>query len=485
MAVNYSVSYFLVVAVILLLATFSNKFSTKFGVPGLIIFLGIGILFGSDGLNVIYLDDPAFAQQIAILALIIILFEGGFHTRWNSFRTVLRPALSLSTLGVTITAVVVAFLAHYLLGLDPAYAFLLGAILSSTDAAAVFSILRDRKIDTRTATTLEVESGSNDPMAIVLTLAAIQYLQGNSAGIHIFFFDLLWQLILGGLLGVLIGRLSIYLINHIRLDSAGFYPVLALGISFFGYGFAETLNANGFLTVYIVGIVLGNANFSYKQGVFRFLGGLTSFMQILMFIILGLLVFPNEVSEVAISGLVIGAGLTLIARPLAVFVSTAFAGYTFKQRIFISWAGLKGAVPIILATYPLVAGIPGSNFIFNMVFFVVLVSALIQGLTIPLAARVLGLETGIQKKTKHTLEIVSLEKPDVDIFEIIAPKEIHGKRVASLSVPEHTLITAIIRDDEIIAPRGDTIIQSDDILFILSPLETRKEVLRTFGDEEI
>lgn len=469
---------FLFFGILLLLATFSAKISSRLGIPGLIIFLSLGMIFGSDGLNLIYFDDPNAAQQAAIVLLIWILFEGGFGTKKDLLKSTFAPAFSLATIGVVITAVVIGFFSHWILGIDLAQSMLIGAIIGSTDAAAVFSIFRDKSIEPRTAATLEIESASNDPMAIILTTVIIDYIQGNLANPFEFALQLSWQIAAGLLIGYIVGKIAPYVINKAKLGNGGFYYVLALGFSFLSYGLADFIGANGFMAVYITGFYLGNSEYVYKQSIGRFLEGASTFSQVMLFIMLGLLVFPSHTIKFWSQGITITLILIFLARPLAVFICTAFSKYTFKQKIFMCWGGLKGAVPIVLATYPYGAGLPDGAFYFNIVFFAVLISAAIQGTTMDWAATKLGLLQKSKKASSHTIELISLENPDFEIveYEVCKDSIVVGNTLSNISLPKDSLVSAIVRDNSIVTPRGDTMLLEGDLLFLLVKLEDKERL---------
>lgn len=469
----------LILAILLLLATFSTKIAARLGIPGLVLFLALGMIFGSDGLNIVQFDDPLLAQQISAAFMIIILFEGGFNTKKNLLHIAFKPAFSLATAGVIITAVALALFSYLIIGLDLYASFLIGAIISSTDAAAIFAILRDKNVQPKTAATLEIESASNDPMAIILTITVINFIQGILTNPLSIITSLAWQVIAGILIGFLIGKVSPYLINKIRLDTGGFYFVLVLSLCFFSYGLAEELQANGFLAVFFTGFYLGNAEFVYKKGISRSVEDTSTVSHVMLFLMLGLLVFPSELLMFWKQGVLIALILTFLARPVAVFLCTLFWNYTVKEKILLCWGGVKGVIPIVLATYPVAAGLDGGNYYFNIVFFVVLISALVQGSTIELVAKKLKLLTGNKRLSPHTLELISLEQSGHELLEyhVGAESSIISKQLKEIHLPEKALVTAITRQNDVIAPRGETIIEDKDILFVLVRIEDKEELL--------
>jgi cell volume regulation protein A len=384
----------LAIAVLLILGVIASKASYKLGVPALLLFLGIGMLAGSEGIGRIEFDDPQLAQTLGIVAFAYILFAGGLDTRWRSIRPVLGAGAALASIGVIFTAFVVGLAAFWLFGFSLVGALLLGAIVSSTDAAAVFSMLRSRALHLsgRLKPLLELESGSNDPMAVLLTIGLISLLmrpETDPLGLVSFFF---LQVLVGCAVGVGFGRLLVFVINRLHLEYDGLYSVLTLSAVLLTYGAASALVGNGFLAVYLAGLILGKYDFVHKRSLTRFHDGIAWLMQIAMFLALGLLVFPSQLVPVAAMGLGLSLVLIFIARPVAVFLTLAPVKMPMNEKTFVSWVGLKGAVPIVLATFPSLEGVPQASLIFNLVFFVVLTSVLIQGTSIPLVARLLRVE---------------------------------------------------------------------------------------------
>ncbi|QZT35368.1 potassium/proton antiporter [Caldalkalibacillus thermarum TA2.A1] len=470
-------------SLLLITGVLATKFSYRFGVPALILFIALGMIVGSDGLGIIYFDNASLAQLFGILALIIILFEGGLQTKWDNIKQVAYPSLTLATLGVVLTAVFVGIAVKLILDVTWLEAFLFGAIVGSTDAAAVFAVLRGKNIQKKLESTLEAESGTNDPMAMFLTLSLIELIRLDQGNVLFLVPQFVWQMGVGLLLGYVIGKGAVWILRQIRLDSGGLYPVLGLGMAILGYGVTAIVGASGLLAVYILALVIGNADVPYRHAIFRFHEGFAWMMQILMFILLGLLVFPSEIiGTVMLKGLLISIILMFIARPLSVFISMVFFRYTFRENLFLAWSGLRGAVPIVLATYPLLAGLENSQLFFNVVFFVVLTSALIQGSTISPLAKKLGLVGPQQPSSPHSIELVSLGETNAEIVEYIVQKQdaIAGKRIREISFPEQVLITAIVRDNQVITPEGATVILEGDVLFVLvnkDQVEALKETL--------
>lgn len=482
-------SFILLLAFLFIVGVLTTRFSTRLGVPSLIFFIMVGMIMGSDVLGIVYFDNAAMTQMIGVIALVIILFEGGLQTNWKDVRPVIVPSLSLATLGVLITSGIVAIAAKWILGLDWLEAILFGAIVGSTDAAAVFAVLKGHNVSPKLGSTLEAESGSNDPMAVFLTVAMIELITLPDASILKLIGDFFLQMGLGLILGIIFGRIAVKALNSINLDSSGLYPVFATAFALLTYGLTAFLNGSGLLAVYVAAIIIGNAEIAYRHSIFRFSEGFAWMMQILMFIILGLLVFPTELFslDILIQGLLISVILMLVARPVAVFISTIKMNYSQKERIFLSWAGLKGAVPIILATFPLLAGIENSHKMFNVVFFVVLTSALIQGATIPKLADKLGLNGPKKTTPMQSLELVSLGKADAEMieYEMESDSAIIGKTLMDIPFPEGTLVNAIIRDGKLTAPTGNTAILAGDFLYILSARKNKPQLKKLLKEKSI
>lgn len=466
----------LLAAILLISGVLTTKFSARMGVPALVLFILVGMILG----HFVYFDNARIAQMIGVLAFIIILFEGGLQTKWSTVRKVIVPSLSLATIGVIITTGLVAVGAKFILGLDWMTAILFGAIVGSTDAAAVFAVLKGQNIKPKIGATLEAESGSNDPMAVFLTVAMIELIMTPESHIFTLIGSFFVQMGVGAILGLIFGKFAIWALNKINLDSSGLYPVFATAFALLTYGITAFFNGSGLLAVYIAGILIGNAEIAYRHSIFRFSEGFAWMMQIAMFVILGLLVFPSELftGDIFLKGVLMSAFLILVARPIAVYLSTIKMGYTNKELIFLSWAGLKGAVPIVLATFPLLSGVEGSHEIFNVVFFVVLISCLVQGSTITNLAEKLNL-VGPKKTTPiYSLELLSLGKADAEMiaYEIEEDAVIVGQTLLEIPFPKGALVNAVIRDDQLITPTGNTVIQKGDFLYILSKRKDKKEL---------
>ncbi|QFK73270.1 potassium/proton antiporter [Pradoshia sp. D12] len=472
--------YILIAAILLILGILSTKFSAKLGVPSLVFFILVGMAMGNDTFGVINFSNAGLAQTIGVLALIIILFEGGIQTKWKSLRPIILPSLSLATIGVLITSAIVTIAAHYILNVDWLIAMLFGSIVGSTDAAAVFAVLKGQNIQDHSGKTLEAESGSNDPMAIFLTVSCIEMITSSEVNVVNLIGSFIVQMGLGLLLGWIFGKIAVAVLNRINLESTGLYPVFAVTFALLTYGITANLNGSGLLAVYVMAIIIGNSEVAYEKATQFFAEGFAWMMQILMFIILGLLVNPDDLFslEIILKGLLLSVILILIARPAAVFISTIKMNFNFKERVFLSWAGLKGSVPIVLATFPLLANIGDSHLIFNVVFFVVLTSCLIQGSTISFVAGKLGLAEPASETPKHSLEIVSLGKANAEMvkYQMEPDSFLIGKTLIEIPFPDHTLVNAIIRDDKLVTPTGDTVIKEGDFLYVLTPKLKKRSV---------
>ncbi|RKL68625.1 potassium/proton antiporter [Salipaludibacillus neizhouensis] len=484
-----SADYFiLILASFLIMGVITTKLSSRFGVPALILFILLGMIAGSDGLGLIYFDNASHAQLIGIIALVIILFEGGLSTKWTTIKPIAAPSLVLATVGVLITTFIVAIAATFVLDVTWLEGLLFGAIVGSTDAAAVFAALKEQNIKSRIGATLEAESGTNDPMAMFLTLAFIELIIMDQKGIWHIVGAFFLQMGFGLLLGLGMGWIASWIINRINLDSGGLYPIIAMGFALLTYSLTASVGGSGLLAVYVAAMLIGNSDLTYRHTIFRFNEGFAWMMQILMFIILGLLVFPGQLftGAIILNGLLLSFILILIARPLAVLLSTIGFGYTWKEKTLLSWAGLRGAVPIVLATFPMIAGVENAQLFFNVVFFVVLTSALIQGSTISVFANKLGL-TGPKKVTPlHSLELVSIGQANAEIVEYVVNEEtkIVGQNLTEIEFPNDVLINAIIRKGELVTPYGETVIYENDILYILVSRKSKKELKKLLGERK-
>jgi cell volume regulation protein A len=484
---NLSIENILLIgSLLLLISIIAGKASFRFGVPVLVLFLGIGMLAGSEGIGGIFFTDMQVAQFIGIVSLNFILFSGGLDTDWKSVKPVLWIGVSLSTLGVLLTAVSLGLFVYWLTDFSLLEGLLLGAIVSSTDAAAVFSILRSKNLALKSnlRPTLELESGSNDPMAYVLTIAFLTLILNPEMSAWSIVPLFLQQMILGGLLGFFFGWLSRIVINKISLDYEGLYPVLVIAVMFIVFSTTDYIGGNGFLAVYITAVYLGNHELIHKKTIIKAFDGFAWLMQIVLFVTLGLLVFPSHILPVIGVGILIAIFLMFVARPISVFISLLPFRMKLRRRFYISWVGLRGAVPIVFATYPLLAGIDKADMIFNLVFFISLISVLVQGSTISLFAKWFHVALPFKIKKKSAVDMFMSEHAKNQMVEIEIPTDSFsvGKKIVDLNFPKNSRIALINRKETFLTPQGSTTIESDDRLIVL--LENQRglsEVYKSLG----
>jgi cell volume regulation protein A len=467
-------------AILLLLSVIASKASGRLGVPALLLFLLIGMLAGSEGIGGIEFSDAYLAQNLGVVALVFILFSGGLDTTWAHVRPVLAHGLLLATAGVLITALLVGGFAMWVLEFSWREALLLGAIISSTDAAAVFATLRTQGIGLRGSlqSLIELESGSNDPMAIFLTTAMVGLLTNPAASLWGLVPMFLMQMVVGGAAGYLLGRGMVYVINWLNLAYEGLYPVLSIALVLLAYSVTDLIGGNGFLAVYLAGLVVGNTFVIHRRSLLRFHDGLAWLMQIVMFVTLGLLVFPSRLLPVVGIGLVTSAVLILVARPLAVLLCLAPLRMSLRKIGMVGWVGLRGAVPIILATFPLMARVPQAEMIFNLVFFIVLTSVLVQGSTIPLVARWLHMAAPMRHRPRSPLEFEPINgvRGELAEIELTAQSPVVGRRLVDLRLPRGALLVLIGRGESFIVPSGGTVLQAGDLLHLLAEPEAMARV---------
>lgn len=465
----------------------ASKTSFKLGIPTLILFLVVGIAAGSEGPGGIIFDDPKVAQFLGMVALTFILFSGGLDTKWESVKPVLWQGLILSTVGVLLTAIAVGLFTAYIFNMTIIEGLLVGAIVSSTDAAAVFSILRSRSVGLKGSLRplLEFESGSNDPMAYVLTISFTFLVKNQDASVWSLVPQFFTGMILGTIMGFVGGKLMIYTLNRINLDIRGLYPVLVLSLVFFIFSFTDFIGGNGFLAIYIAGIMLGSSSFMHKKSLIKFYDGQAWLMQIVMFLTLGLLVFPSRIMPILVPGILISLFLIFIARPVAVLACLAFfRSMNIRKKLFISWVGLRGAAPIVFATYPLIAQVHYADMIFHLVFFISVISVLLQGTTLPLMAKWLHVSVPESIKRKFPLDIELEDDLKSELVELdIAPSSpVVGKAIVDLRLPATALIVLIHRDKKYITAAGDTILRGGDHLLVLADNnETTQKILTSFS----
>jgi cell volume regulation protein A len=451
----------------------------------LVLFLLIGMLAGTEGIGAIDFENYALAHGIGTVALAFILFDGGLSTPLESVKLAWKPSVVLATIGVVITAVVTGVAASWILGVTLLEGLLVGSIVGSTDAAAVFAVLRSGGValPRRLSSTLEIESASNDPMAIFLTVGCIEVLKGRMDFGPALLLLFVKQMAIGGLVGLALGFVAARAVNRINLDAAGLYPVLVSAFGLLTFGLAAWLGGSGFLAVYLAGIVLGNSRLVFQRGILLFHDASAWLSQIVMFVVLGLLSFPSRLLGVSWQGLLIGAVLIVIARPLAVLLTLFPFRFNWRELSFMSWVGLKGAVPITLATFPLLLVVPRALLVFDVVFFVVVLSATIQGWSLPLVARWLGVDVPPESAPPVTLELSSLRDVEGDIVDYAVGENSRaaGRLVKDLALPEGVVIALVARERDIIPPQGNTRIQPGDHVVIVLRPDTRPLVNRIFA----
>ncbi len=469
----------LIGAILIYVSIVISKTGFRFGIPTLLMFLIVGMLFGTDGLGLQF-DSPKVAQFIGMVALSIILFTGGFETKLGDIKPVVAQGIVLSTAGVLLTTVITGFFIYFIsekdftnLSMPIMVSMLLAATMSSTDSASVFSILRSQHINLKEnlRPMIELESGSNDPMAYMLTIILIQII-GSGADLDAVevIKNLLVQFLVGAFLGFVIGKLAVKQINKINLPNSSLYPILLLSVVFITFTITDMLNGNGYLAVYIAGMVTGNEKLTYRREITTFMDGMTWLFQIVMFLVLGLLVNPHEMFGVGLVSLLIALFMIFVSRPISVFACLLpFRNMTTKARLFVSWVGLRGATPILFATYPVVAGVEGSNQLFDIVFFITLISLLVQGMSISKVAKLLKLDLP-EEKTGNAFGVELPDELDSKLNDITLTEEMltKGNRLVDMNLPKGTLVMIIKRGEEFIVPNGTMELKVGDQLLLIS-----------------
>ena len=476
----------LIGSILLFVSIVVGKTGYRFGVPALLLFLLVGMLFGSDGLGLQF-HNAKIAQFIGMVALSVILFSGGMDTKFKEIRPILSPGIVLSTVGVFLTALFTGLFIWYLSGMSwtnihfPLItSLLLASTMSSTDSASVFAILRSQKMNLKhnLRPMLELESGSNDPMAYMLTIVLIQFIQSDGMGTGNIIGSFIIQFLVGAAAGYILGKLAILILNKINIDNQSLYPILLLSFVFFTFAITDLLRGNGYLAVYIAGMMVGNHKITFRKEIATFMDGLTWLFQIIMFLMLGLLVNPHEMIEVAVVALLIGVFMIVIGRPLSVFLCLLpFRKITLKSRLFVSWVGLRGAVPIIFATYPVVANVEGSNMIFNIVFFITIVSLIVQGTSVSFVARLLHLSTPLEK-TGNDFGVELPEEIDTDLSDMTITMEMlnEADTLKDMNLPKGTLVMIVKRGDEFLIPNGTLKLHVGGKLLLISEKNKQETV---------
>jgi len=470
---NFTAEAILIVGSFLLFVSIlASKISTKLGVPTLLMFLVVGMLAGSEGIGGISLHNAALAKVLGAVTLTLILFSGGLDTEYEHIRPIIWHGVLLSTVGVLVTAFGIGYFIYWVTDFNLVESLLVGSIISSTDAAAVFSILRSKNMHLKynLAPTLELESGSNDVMAFFLMMFFTGLLRSGgemefSSAIPTFFKEML----IGGTIGLLVGKAMVFVVNKAQLVNEALYPGLTLSMILFTYSATNFIHGSGFLAVYIAALMLGSQDFLHKKSLIRFYDGVTWLMQVVMFIVLGLLVFPKQLIPVAGIGILISLMLMFVARPLGVFLSLMpFKQVGYQQKVFISWVGLRGAVPIVFATYPLLERIDKSDTIFHIVFFIVLTSILFQGTTLHPLAKWLKLDVKLSAKKASAISLAEDVKSELLELEVPLDSTAAGKKIVALGFPKNSLIVLISRNKQYLTPRGDTVIEAGDKLMVMT-----------------
>ncbi|MGN9840573.1 potassium/proton antiporter [Nonomuraea sp. H19] len=470
-------------AVIVIAAIASVRIAHRLGLPSLLVYLGFGLILGDAGVGIPF-NDPHVAQQIGLTALAVILAEGGLTTNWSHVRRSVPMALLMATVGVAVSIIVVAVAVQALLGFDTTTALILGAVLASTDAAAVFSVLRRLPLPPRLAGILEAESGFNDAPTVI-AVVLLSSAANDSATVGTFLLETSTELIIGAAVGLAVGPAGAYALRRVALPASGLYPIAVLALTFVSYGGAVLLHGSGFLAVYLTALILGNSRLPHRAATRGFAEGAAWLAQIGLFVMLGLLASPKEMPSAIIPGLVTGTILVLLARPLSLMVSSLAARaarlgpVSWREQAFLSWAGLRGAIPIVLATIPWAAGVEGSKEIFNQVFVIVIVFTLLQGPTLPFAARLLGVSAPAEA---HDLSVESapLEELKADLLQVKVPpgSRLHGVEIFELRLPTGAQVTLIVRDGKSFVPTSTTRVRVDDQLLLVTTAACRDQVER-------
>ncbi len=478
----------LIGSVLLIASIILSKAGARFGIPTLLVFLIAGMLFGTDGLGLQF-NSAEDAQFLGVIALSVILFSGGLDTRFSDIKPILTPGIVLSTLGVVLTTLFAGLFISWISGfewlnitLPLTTSLLLAATMSSTDSASVFNILRSQRMSLKynLRPMLELESGSNDPMAYMLTLVLIQVVGAGAVTASEVVTMLFVQFVIGGSVGYLLGRGAVLFINKLQLSNTSLYPIIAFGLIFLVYSLTDVCHGNGFLAVYIAGIVMGNSRMGFKREITTFLDGITWLCQIVLFLILGLLVNPHEMVSVALAGTLIGIFMIVVARPLSVMLSLLpFKHINFKSRLFVSWVGLRGAAPILFATYPIISNVEGANIIFNIVFFVTILSLILQGTTLSTIAQALNIsEPEPEKPDYFGVEIPEELETALNAMDVTAEMLVDGVTLKEVKLPKGALVMLIRRGQEFIVPNGSVQLRPGDRLLMLSQEVKPREKLK-------
>lgn len=474
----------IVISILMLVCVFANKVLTRFGVPILILFIGAGMLLGSEGIFGVYFDNPNMTHEIGNIALCFIIFYGGMELNWKATKPVLGSGILLSTVGVVLSTLLTGAAAHFIMGISYPNGFLLGAILSSTDAASIFSTLKSQKLKLKggVAPLLEFESGSNDPMAYMLTIALIGIIQKPEDGIAVYLIMLLKEIGFGAVIGVALGFGTVYLLNHVHFNIESMYFIVGLALMMCTYSISSFIEANSFLAVFIAGIIIGNSTLVRKFRLIRFFDEQSWLAQIILFLTLGLQVFPSRLLPVVPKGIAVAAILIFVIRPLAIMPILSLFKMPVRQQLFVSFAGFRGAASIVFATYPLTAGLPVAQDIFDMVFFISIASILLQGTCLkPVAKRLHLVEEESDAFAMQDFNLYSDELSDMPVLGVFVPESSPavGKAIRELGLPEDVRIVAIKRKNDYAMPKGSAVIETGDRMLLTSPSEEDLAVICT------
>lgn len=468
----------LLAGTLLAVAIAASLLAGRIGVPGLVLFLGVGMAIGTDGTGWIDFSDYRLARDIGIVALALILFEGGLSAGFDEIRPVLGSAIGLAVVGTVVTAAIAGLAASWLFGLSTLEGLLVGSIVASTDGAAIFSVLRGSTLRRKLARTLEAEAGLNDPVAVLLVLGFTYWIQHPDDGLAHMATLFPQQLGIGLAVGLLVGWVAVNAFKRVRLASAGLYPVASIAAAAIAFGAADALHGSGFLAVYLAGLTLGSASTPARRTIITFHEGLGWIAQLVMFVTLGLLVFPSQLGGVALDGTLLAIALAVVARPVGAAVATAFGGYSGRERLILGWAGLRGAVPVVLATFPVVEGVPHSLEYFNIVFFAVVLSTLLQGSSFEPLARALGLTTDELALPQPLVSTSTMRRLGAEVidFPVADDDAVVGLRVRDLGLPREALLNLVVRGEQAIPPRGSLRVEAGDRLHVLVRQEVAIEL---------
>lgn len=454
------------------------KVADRVRVPGLLLFVGLGMLVGSEGPGGVDFDNAELTRTLGTIGLVLILFEGGLSAGWREIRPVIGTAISLALIGTAVTAAIAGFAASWLLGLGTLESLLIGSAVAATDSAAIFAVLRGSTLRRRLARSLEGESGMNDPVALLLVTGFIDWIQEPGYGAEDMILNLVVKLAIGAVLGIVIGFGARWAVRNVDLPTPGLYPVASMATAAVSYGLAELAHGSGFLAVYLTAVILGTGIVPAKRTMLSFHQGLSWVSQIALFFLLGLLVFPSELGEVALDGLLLATVLMFVARPVAAFLASLASPFSLPERVMLGWAGLRGAIPIWLATFPVIAGVGAADELFDIVFFVVVASTLVQGASFEALAERLGVTTTEPALPRSLVETGMVRElgGEVIAYGVREDDAVVGRRVKELGLPREALVNVIVREGNAIPPRGSTAIEAGDELHILVRREAHQEV---------